>query len=82
MSKRRGGVAGPVGSGETALLDALDRRLRERLELAVIDGGGSDQDGSFGSFQSPGFGISFGKGHRRTPGAAAKHRNPAMGLVP
>jgi hypothetical protein len=48
----------------------------------VIDGGGSDQDGSFGSFQSPGFGISFGKGQRRTPGAAAKHRNPAMGLVP
>jgi urease accessory protein len=30
------GVGGPVGSGKTALLDTLCKRLRERLELAVI----------------------------------------------
>jgi hypothetical protein len=83
MSKRRDLVAGPEGSGETALLDALYRRLRDdRLELAVIDGVGSDQDGSFGSFQSPGFRIGFGKGQRKTPRAAAKRRNPATGLAP
>ena len=36
MSKLRVGVAGPVGSGKTALVEALCRRLRERLELAVV----------------------------------------------
>ena len=82
MSKRRDGVAGPVGSGKTALLGALHWLLRERLELAVIDGRGSNQNGSFGSFLSPGFGIGFGKGQHKTPGAAAKRRNPATGLVP
>lgn len=30
------GIAGPVGSGKTALVDALSRRLRERLNLAVV----------------------------------------------
>ncbi|HET7694683.1 MAG TPA: urease accessory protein UreG [Vicinamibacterales bacterium] len=30
------GVGGPVGSGKTALLDALCKRLRERYSLAVI----------------------------------------------
>ena len=30
------GVGGPVGSGKTALLDTLCKRLREHLELAVI----------------------------------------------
>ena len=37
MSKLRVGVAGPVGSGKTALVEALCLRLRDRLEL---DGGG------------------------------------------
>ena len=36
MSKLRVGVAGPVGSGKTALVEALCRRLRNRLELAVV----------------------------------------------
>jgi len=36
MSKLRLGVAGPVGSGKTALVEALCRRLRHRLELAVV----------------------------------------------
>jgi urease accessory protein len=36
MSKLRVGVAGPVGSGKTALVEALCRRLRDRLELAVV----------------------------------------------
>ena len=35
-SRLRVGVAGPVGSGKTALLEALCRRLRERLQLAVV----------------------------------------------
>ena len=35
-SKLRLGVAGPVGSGNTALVEALCRRLRDRLELAVV----------------------------------------------
>ena len=38
MSKLRVGVAGPVGSGKTALVEALCRRLRDRraeLELAA-----------------------------------------------
>ena len=35
-SKLRLGVAGPVGSGKTALVEALCRRLRDRLELAVV----------------------------------------------
>jgi urease accessory protein len=30
------GIGGPVGSGKTALTEALCRRLRERLEMAVI----------------------------------------------
>ncbi|QNI80748.1 urease accessory protein UreG [Synechococcus sp. RS9909] len=30
------GVAGPVGSGKTALVEALCRRLRDRLQLAVV----------------------------------------------
>jgi urease accessory protein len=36
MSKLRVGVAGPVGSGKTALVEALCRRLRQELELAVV----------------------------------------------
>ena len=32
----RVGIAGPVGSGKTALVDALSRRLRETLNLAVV----------------------------------------------
>jgi urease accessory protein len=32
----RVGVGGPVGSGKTALLDALCKRLRERYEIAVV----------------------------------------------
>ena len=35
-SKLRLGVAGPVGSGKTALVEALCRVLCERLELAVV----------------------------------------------
>jgi urease accessory protein len=30
------GIGGPVGSGKTALAEALCRRLRDRLEMAVI----------------------------------------------
>ncbi|HWA77443.1 MAG TPA: urease accessory protein UreG [Polyangiaceae bacterium] len=30
------GIAGPVGSGKTALVDALCKRLRDRYELAVV----------------------------------------------
>lgn len=36
MSRLRVGVAGPVGSGKTALVEALCRRLRHRLQLAVV----------------------------------------------
>jgi urease accessory protein len=32
----RVGIGGPVGSGKTALLDALCKRLRERFQLAVV----------------------------------------------
>src|SRR6187399_1390465 len=32
----RVGIAGPVGSGKTALVDALCKQLRERYELAVV----------------------------------------------
>ncbi|MEM6448488.1 MAG: urease accessory protein UreG [Cyanobacteria bacterium P01_D01_bin.123] len=32
----RVGVAGPVGSGKTALVDALCKRLRETYEIAVV----------------------------------------------
>ena len=35
-SKLRLGVAGPVGSGKTALVEARCRSLRDRLELAVV----------------------------------------------
>ena len=35
-SKLRLGVAGPVGSGKTALVEALCRRLRDQLQLAVV----------------------------------------------
>jgi urease accessory protein len=35
-SKLRVGVAGPVGSGKTALVEALCRSLRECLQLAVV----------------------------------------------
>ena len=30
------GIAGPVGSGKTALVDALSRRLRDTVNLAVV----------------------------------------------
>ncbi len=30
------GIGGPVGSGKTALVDALCKRLRDRLEMAVV----------------------------------------------
>jgi urease accessory protein len=30
------GVAGPVGSGKTALVDALCKRLRDRFDIAVV----------------------------------------------
>jgi len=36
MSRLRVGVAGPVGSGKTALVEMLCRRLRDRLQLAVV----------------------------------------------
>ena len=36
MSALRVGVGGPVGSGKTALVDALCKRLRVRLNLAAI----------------------------------------------
>jgi len=40
MSENKGplrvGVGGPVGSGKTALLDALCKTLRERFEIAVV----------------------------------------------
>lgn len=36
MSAYRVGVAGPVGSGKTALVDALCKTLRERYRLAVV----------------------------------------------
>ena len=35
-SKLRLGVAGPVGSGKTALIESLCKKLRDRLELAVV----------------------------------------------
>ena len=35
-SKLRLGVAGPVGSGKTALVEALCRRLRDDLQIAVV----------------------------------------------
>lgn len=36
MSAFRVGVAGPVGSGKTALVDALCKALRDRYSLAVV----------------------------------------------
>ena len=36
MSRLRVGVAGPVGSGKTALVEVLCRRLRDQLQLAVV----------------------------------------------
>ena len=35
-SKLRLGIAGPVGSGKTALVEALCKTLRDRLQLAVV----------------------------------------------
>ena len=35
-SKLRLGIAGPVGSGKTALVEALCRTLRDRMQLAVV----------------------------------------------
>jgi urease accessory protein len=35
-SPLRVGIGGPVGSGKTALIDALCKNLRERFELAVV----------------------------------------------
>ena len=35
-SKLRLGIAGPVGSGKTALVEALCKALRNRLQLAVV----------------------------------------------
>jgi nucleoside-triphosphatase THEP1 len=32
----RVGVGGPVGSGKTALVDLLCKRLRDRLDIAVV----------------------------------------------
>ena len=32
----RVGIGGPVGSGKTALMDALCKRLRDRYEIAAI----------------------------------------------
>lgn len=36
MSAFRVGVAGPVGSGKTALVDALCKALRQRYNIAVV----------------------------------------------
>ncbi|MEG3436305.1 urease accessory protein UreG [Pannus brasiliensis CCIBt3594] len=36
MSSFRVGIAGPVGSGKTALLDALCKSLRDRYPIAVV----------------------------------------------
>lgn len=36
MSTLRVGIAGPVGSGKTALLDALCKRLRSHYSIAVV----------------------------------------------
>jgi urease accessory protein len=36
MNPLRIGVAGPVGSGKTALVDALCKTLRDRHEIAVV----------------------------------------------
>lgn len=36
MSAFRVGIAGPVGSGKTALLDALCKNLRESYQIAVV----------------------------------------------
>ena len=30
------GIGGPVGSGKTALMDALCKRLRDRYEIAAV----------------------------------------------
>lgn len=36
MTAFRVGIAGPVGSGKTALLDALCKHLRPKYEIAVV----------------------------------------------
>ena len=36
MTAFRVGIAGPVGSGKTALLDALCKALREKYQIAVV----------------------------------------------
>ena len=35
-SKLRVGVAGPVGSGKTAIIQRLCENLKDRLEIAVV----------------------------------------------
>ena len=45
-SKLRLGIAGPVGSGKTALVEALCRRLRDRLQLAVVTNDIYTQEGA------------------------------------
>ena len=46
-SKLRLGVAGPVGSGKTALVEALCCRLRDELQLAVVTNDIYTQAGSY-----------------------------------
>ena len=36
MNTFRVGVAGPVGSGKTALVDALCKAMRDRYQIAVV----------------------------------------------
>ncbi|MFM7384429.1 MAG: GTP-binding protein, partial [Microcystaceae cyanobacterium] len=36
MTSLRVGIAGPVGSGKTALLDALCKALRDNYAIAVV----------------------------------------------
>ncbi len=36
MTALRVGIAGPVGSGKTALLDALCKSLRDSYQIAVV----------------------------------------------
>ena len=36
MSAFRVGIAGPVGSGKTALVDALCKEIRAEMQIAVV----------------------------------------------